>query len=110
MEFGKTIRILRQAKEVSLSDLAGRAGVSIPYLSLLESGQRQPSLDVINRVAVALSIPAEVLLLLGQPRGSTLSSDCEQTETLTRSLKKLKRAEDSLRDALEKLEDENASS
>jgi transcriptional regulator with XRE-family HTH domain len=41
--------------------LAERSGVSNPYLSQVERGLRKPSADVLNQIAKALRISAEVL-------------------------------------------------
>ena len=59
---GKAIKIIREAKGKSLGALASQAEVSIPYLSLVEADKRNPSLDVIQRIALALEIPPDVFL------------------------------------------------
>jgi len=41
--------------------LAARSGVSNPYLSQVERGLRKPSADVLNQIAKALRMSAEVL-------------------------------------------------
>jgi transcriptional regulator with XRE-family HTH domain len=41
--------------------LAEKAGVSNPYLSQIERGLRKPSADVLNQIAKALRVSAEVL-------------------------------------------------
>jgi len=46
---------------VSVRQLAEKAGVSNPYLSQIERGLRKPSADVLNQIAKALRVSAEVL-------------------------------------------------
>ena len=62
IDVGKTIRRLRSDIELSQQELAARASVTPSFMSLLESGKRQPSLKVLRRLAEALEVPEEVLL------------------------------------------------
>jgi len=64
---------------------------------LVESAQRQPSLTVLRRIANALQVPSEVLVLLGASSSSTLRSDDERVERVVRSVEKLVSAEETLR-------------
>ena len=47
--------------QVSVRQLAEKSGVSNPYLSQMERGLRKPSADVLNQIAKALRVSAEVL-------------------------------------------------
>ena len=49
--------------QVSVRQLAEKAGVSNPYLSQIERGLRKPSADVLNQIAKALAVSAEVLYI-----------------------------------------------
>lgn len=60
-DIGGFIRSQRMAAEVSLRQLAERAGVSNPYLSQIERGLRKPSADVLAQIAKGLRVSAEVL-------------------------------------------------
>ncbi|MDL9936920.1 helix-turn-helix transcriptional regulator [Gordonia sp. ABSL1-1] len=60
-DIGAFIRSQRVAAEVSLRQLAERAGVSNPYLSQIERGLRKPSADVLAQIAKGLRVSAEVL-------------------------------------------------
>ena len=60
-DVGSFIRTLRENAQVSVRQLAERSGVSNPYLSQVERGLRKPSADVLNQIAKALRISAEVL-------------------------------------------------
>ena len=46
-----------------MRQLAEKAGVSNPYLSQIERGLRKPSADVLNQIAKALRVSAEVLYI-----------------------------------------------
>lgn len=60
-DIGSFIRSQREAAEVSVRQLAERAGVSNPYLSQIERGLRKPSAEVLGQIAKALRLSAEVL-------------------------------------------------
>ncbi len=56
------IAAIRQQRGLSLSALAKRAGVSKATLSGIEANRGNPTLDTIERLAVALAIPVADLL------------------------------------------------
>ena len=60
-DIGSFIRSQREAAQVSVRQLAEKAGVSNPYLSQIERGLRKPSADVLQQIAKALRVSAEVL-------------------------------------------------
>lgn len=60
-DIGTFIRAQREAAQVSVRQLAEKAGVSNPYLSQIERGLRKPSADVLQQIAKALRVSAEVL-------------------------------------------------
>ena len=60
-DIGGFIRSQRELAQVSVRQLAEKAGVSNPYLSQIERGLRKPSADVLQQIARALRVSAEVL-------------------------------------------------
>jgi transcriptional regulator with XRE-family HTH domain len=60
-EVGEFIRQQRERSAISLRNLAGRAGISNPYLSQIERGLRKPSARILKSIASGLSISAETL-------------------------------------------------
>jgi transcriptional regulator with XRE-family HTH domain len=56
VEFGDRIRTRRQRLELSQESLAHLAGINRTYVASLETGQRNPSLDLMARLALALKI------------------------------------------------------
>lgn len=60
-DLGDFIRDQRRAAQISLRQLARQAGVSNPYLSQIERGLRKPSAEILQQIAKALRISAEVL-------------------------------------------------
>ena len=51
---GERIRELRDAKDISVRELAKKADVSAPFLSDVELGRRHPSDEVLKLIASAL--------------------------------------------------------
>lgn len=52
--FGNVIRRRRLALDLGQEALADKAGLHRTYISMLERGQRTPSLEVVSRLATAL--------------------------------------------------------
>jgi len=59
---GLNIQDLRRAKKLSQEELADMCKVHQTYLSGVETGKRNPSLLVLERIAVALGVDAEELV------------------------------------------------
>lgn len=101
MRIGKAILIVRRARRLRASDVARAAEISNPTLSLIENGEREPSLRVLERIARALDVPAEALILMSRPRKTTLISSDEAANGLAKAVRRLVNAEKALRQTLE---------
>ena len=55
-QLGMRIRFLRQQRRWSQEDLALNANINKNYISDLENGRRNPSLEILERIAVAFGI------------------------------------------------------
>ena len=62
LDFGTAIREFRLAAGLSQDDLVDRADMHKSYLSMLENRKRQPSPEMLVRIARALNIPPGDLL------------------------------------------------
>ena len=56
------IRKLREARGLTQSELAEKAGVTREYIARLEAGRYDPSLSTIERLAKALKVKPAALL------------------------------------------------
>ena len=65
------IRRLRSARQLSQQKLATLAGIPRPTLAHLESGSANPTLSVLMRLASALQVMIEELIIPQKPRPST---------------------------------------
>jgi transcriptional regulator with XRE-family HTH domain len=63
---GPRVRVLREAMDLSLRDLAERSGVSAPMLSQVERGETSPTLQVAARIAAGLELRLSQLLRLDE--------------------------------------------
>lgn len=88
--FGSTLKQFREARRVSQSKLAERAGFDHSYVSRLESGARTPTRDAVEQLAIALGLEQvhqdELLASAGflpHEISSLLSGEPEITEVLS---------------------------
>ncbi|MFE0137728.1 helix-turn-helix domain-containing protein [Streptomyces sp. NPDC059037] len=65
-QVGPGIRRLRRALDLTLAEVAARAGVSAPFLSQVENGRSRPSMGSLQRIADALDTTAVQLLAAAQ--------------------------------------------
>ena len=61
--FGRNVRQARKDKGWTQEQLAFEAGVKRAYLSEVENGQRNVSLDVVEKLAKALDVSSDVLMV-----------------------------------------------
>jgi len=79
--FGAAVRLRRDHLGISQEELAGRAGLHRTYISDVERGARNVSLESIQRLAAALEVPLSVLFMRleelssEQPSRPLVSSD-----------------------------------
>jgi len=77
----------RAARGVSQQELATRIEVKPSYISMLERGERRnPSTDVISKIARALDLPVPLLVLLGSDTGDLNLISPTEANKLARAL------------------------
>jgi transcriptional regulator with XRE-family HTH domain len=69
LQLGPRIRSLRQARKVTLRELAGRAGVTESFLSQVEREVTSPSIASVQRIARALDLGIAELFVDEAPLG-----------------------------------------
>ena len=60
-QLGMRIKYLRQKRKWSQEDLALSSNINRNYISDLENGRRNPSLEILERITIALGITLEEL-------------------------------------------------
>jgi transcriptional regulator with XRE-family HTH domain len=69
MPFPERLATLRKQQGFTQQGLADAIGINVSQLKRYEAGSSQPTLDVLRRLAVALSVSADVLLFDKNERG-----------------------------------------
>jgi len=62
MEFPKRLAELRKSQRLTQQFLADAIGINVSQLKRYEAGTSQPTLDVLRKLAVSLSVSADLLL------------------------------------------------
>lgn len=62
MKLGERLRRIRREHQLTLMDLKERADLSVPYLSDLERGVVNPSIETLQKVATAYNMSVKELL------------------------------------------------
>lgn len=83
MNIGYAIRFCRQQKRINLPTLAARTELSASYLSLLERGKREPSLEALKTICRELQVPVSILVFLGSDPGEMIGLTDEVREKLS---------------------------
>ncbi|MCF1749596.1 helix-turn-helix domain-containing protein [Mariniradius sediminis] len=55
-KFGQRVKTLRKEKGMSQEELAEKSGLNRPYISAIEQGKRNVSLEVMEKLAEALQM------------------------------------------------------
>lgn len=69
MEFPERLTRMRKERGLTQQQLADRAGVHVVQIRRYEGGVSQPAVDVLKRLAIALSASADTLLFDEAERG-----------------------------------------
>ena len=64
-KFGRRLRELRLAKELTQERLAELTGLSVDFLSLVERGRSSPSFENLDAIASALKVQVAELFTFG---------------------------------------------
>ncbi|ENU0873770.1 MULTISPECIES: helix-turn-helix domain-containing protein [Serratia] len=63
IKFGQRVRELRKERGWSQEEFADRCGLDRTYVSGIERGVRNPTLEVIGAIAIGLKIPLQKIFL-----------------------------------------------
>lgn len=101
MVIGRRLRMLREERDLSQGDIEARTGLLRCYISRVENGHTVPSLETLEKLAVALEIPLyqlfydgtepPALLNLSRQAGPEESLEGDGSETDRRFFRKISR-------------------
>jgi len=93
-KLSEALRLLRSYHDVSQIQLASDLSISRSYLSEIESGKKQPSLDLLKAYALRFSVPLSAILLFSEAVESGPIAEKIRKASTTAALKLLNWAED----------------
>ncbi|HUY93016.1 MAG TPA: helix-turn-helix transcriptional regulator [Pirellulales bacterium] len=62
VRFGNQLRVIRAARGISQEELAHRAGLHRTYISSVERGERNVTLETVEKLAKSLELPMTKLM------------------------------------------------
>jgi transcriptional regulator with XRE-family HTH domain len=71
MDFPQRLAALRKERALTQQILAEHAGVHVSQIRRYEAGETQPTLDILRKLAIALSVSADTLVFDNDERGPT---------------------------------------
>ena len=69
---GSVVKEARDRARLSQRELAEAVGIKASHIAYIESGQRRPSIALINRLSEALGLDARELLVLAHPEAKQI--------------------------------------
>jgi transcriptional regulator with XRE-family HTH domain len=92
VNIGRAIRTCRAHKKLTQAALASRCNLSESYLSVIESGRREPTLSTLEVIAKGLEIPLSMLVFLGAESDELSTMSPEIKEKLSSAILSLLQA------------------
>lgn len=86
MNYGRAIRLVRSARDLSQKELAKRLKKDPSYLSLLERNERDPSAETLKALAEALAIPLYLLVFLASDPKDLRGIPAEEAQAFGQAL------------------------
>jgi len=86
MNYSRAIKTARATKGVSQKKLASLTSLDASYISRIESGDRIPTLEVVETIAKALHIPVYLLMLLASEQKDLQGLPEKETKEIANNL------------------------
>jgi transcriptional regulator with XRE-family HTH domain len=80
MDYGRAIRLVRGARNLSQTELAEKLAVDRSIVSYWESGNRTPSAEMQQRLAKALELPLYLLILVASDQDELTGVPAEKAQ------------------------------
>ena len=72
---GEALRLIRVFHDLKQTETATKLGISKSYLSEIESGAKEPTLQLIGRYAETFDLPVSSILFFSENMGKTIPRD-----------------------------------
>ncbi len=91
LDVGRAIKLCRSQKGWTLIELGKRTGIAASHLSMIERGQRDPSMKTMEAIASVFNMPLNVLIFLAAEPKELVGMSDELKEKLSRAALELLR-------------------
>jgi len=90
-DFGSELKTLRKERRITQRDLADKVKVDFTYISKMENGQlkNSPSVETITKIAKALDVDADKLILLAKKVPETIRETIVDDDLAAALLRKM---------------------
>ena len=78
---GNNIRNLRKERNWTQEQLAEKAEISVPYMTQIELGKKQASLETVENIAKALSVSIDELFRSSPSRNKSINASLKAFES-----------------------------
>lgn len=75
----KALKVVRQYHNISQTELSQKLSISNSYLSEIESGKKEPSLELLNKYSVTFNLPLSSIVVFSE------TLDGQQSKSKARS-------------------------
>lgn len=82
MKIGKAIKMCRTCRGMKQDELSERSGMSIGYVSMLENEKRSMTLESLEAIARALTMPISILVFLASEDEELIGMSAELVEKI----------------------------
>lgn len=82
MSLNEALRLYRKARNLTQKQVAEKAGISVSYLSLVERGQRDPSLSTLEKIASAMGVSLTILAFMNADEDGLQRIDLQLAQRL----------------------------
>jgi len=92
--YGRALKLIREYHRRSQLDVAQSLGISRSYLSEIESGLKNPSIEILERYSEVFNMPISSLMLFSEAAGQPNTADRVRQFAADKALKILEWLED----------------
>jgi len=89
MELARAIKMIRTASGIRQKEVARRLGVTANYISLVESGKREPSISFLKHLGKLLGVPVGFFFLWEDHETNQPRQTLDQVQSLLSKLESM---------------------
>lgn len=90
----EALRLIRVYHDMKQNEAAEKLGISKSYLSEIEKGHKEPSLDLVRKYESAFDIPVSSIMFFSENMGKSQAKERARTFVATKIISLMKYLED----------------